>query len=141
MDALRQRWAGVPGPVRTVVAAACAVFVYGTVVHVVQLLTGGSEPYPSMPVWLAAYFVSLTALDPLTAALLALRRRAGLTLGVAVLTTDALANGYANYAVDRSGGVTPGRIGQAVITALAVALLLAVPKLRPWLRGGRFRDR
>ena len=86
--------------------------------------------------FLAVCFVSLTALDPVTAAL-----PAGLTLGVAVLTTDALANGYADYGVDRSGGVTPGRIGQAVITALAVTLLPAVPKLRPRLRGRRLTDR
>ena len=123
------------------VAVAVAVFAYGTVVHLVQLLTGGADPYPSMPTWLAGYFVSLTALDPLTAVLLAVRRRAGLTLGLVVLVTDALANGYANYVVDRAGGVTPGRVGQAVITALAVALLLAGSKLRPWLHGRRLRDR
>jgi hypothetical protein len=86
-----------------------------------------------MPGWLAAYFVSLTLLDPAAAVLLALRRRAGLALGVVVLVTDALANAYANYVVDRTGGVTPGRAGQAVITALAIGLLVAAPRIAPWL--------
>ncbi|MGW4944858.1 hypothetical protein ACWEOZ_25075 [Actinoplanes sp. NPDC004185] len=53
---------------------------------------------------------------------------------------DALANAYANYVVDRVGGVTPGRVGQAIITALAVGLIVAAPRIAPWLRprsGGR----
>ena len=66
--------------------------------------------------------------------LLLLRRRAGLVLGCAVLITDAAANGYANYVADDSAGLTAGRIGQAVITVLALALLVAVSRLWPWLR-------
>jgi len=30
---------------------------YGTVVHMVQLATGGWDPYPLLPRWLAAYFL------------------------------------------------------------------------------------
>ena len=111
-----------------------AVLAYGTVVHVLQLLVGGWDPYPSVPGWLAVYFVSLTVLDPLAAALLLLRRRAGLVLGCAVLVTDAAANGYANYAIDASVGLTVGRVGHAVITLLTLALLVATPRLWPWLR-------
>ena len=111
-----------------------AVLAYGTVVHVLQLLAVGWDPYPSAPGWLAVYFVSLTVLDPLAAALLLLRRRAGLILGCAVLVTDAAANGYANYAIDASVGLTVGRVGHAVITLLALALLVATPRLWPWLR-------
>ena len=107
-----------------------AVLAYGTVVHVLQLLAGGWDRYPSVPGWLAVYFVSLTVLDPLAAALLLLRRRAGLMLGCAVLVTDAAANGYVNYAIDAS----VGRVGHAVITLLALALLVATPRLWPWLR-------
>ena len=110
-----------------------AVFCYGTVLHVVQLATGGWDPYPRFPGWLVAYFVWLTVLDPLAAALLWLRRRAGLALGCAVLVTDAAANGYANYALDTSPGLTAGRIGQAAITVLALALLAAAPRVWPWL--------
>ena len=87
-----------------------------------------------MPTWLAVYFVSLTVLDPLAAALLVRRRRAGLVLGCAVLVTDAAANGYANYAIDASVGLTVGRVGHAVITLLALALLVATPRLWPWWR-------
>ena len=111
-----------------------AVLGYGTVVHLVQLLVGGGNPYPSVPAWLATYFVLLAVLDPLAAVLLLLRRRAGLMLGCAVMVTDAAANGYANYAIDAGVGVTVGRVGHAVITLLALALLVATPRLWPWLR-------
>lgn len=111
-----------------------AVLVYGTVVHVIQLLVGGWDPYPFLPWWLAVYFVSLTVLDPLAAVLLLLRRRAGLLLACAVLVTDAAANGYANYTVDASAGLTVGRVGQAVIALVALALLAATPRLWPWMR-------
>ncbi|MFI6759817.1 hypothetical protein ACIBF5_11850 [Micromonospora sp. NPDC050417] len=80
-----------PGWVTVVVRYAVAVFVYGTVVHLFQLATGGTHPYPDAPTWLAVYFVSLTLLDPLAAGLLAARRAEGLFLGCAVLLTDAIA--------------------------------------------------
>ncbi|WP_213453456.1 hypothetical protein [Rhizomonospora bruguierae] len=128
------RWAGVPFPVRFAVGAAVVVFAYGTGAHVTHIVVGGLNPYPSMPPWLAAYFVSLTVLDPLAAWLLLLRRLEGLVLGALVLLTDALANGYANYVLDHAPGVTAGRIGQGVIAALAVAILATVPWLAPWLR-------
>ncbi len=105
------------------------VVLYGTAVHVVQLAAAGGTPYPGMPGWLRAYFVSLTLLDPLTAGLLLLRRRSGVVLAVAVLVSDAAANGWANYALDPASGVTPGRVGQAVITLLALALLAVTPLL------------
>ncbi len=105
------------------------VVLYGTAVHVVQLAAAGGAPYPGMPGWLRAYFVSLTLLDLLTAGLLLLRRRSGVVLAVAVLVSDAAANGWANYALDPASGVTPGRVGQAVITLLALALLAVTPLL------------
>ncbi len=51
-----------------------------------------------------------------------------------VLVTDALANAYANYVVDQPGGVTSGRVGQAVTTLLTAALLIKAPAVMPWLR-------
>ncbi|MET7424802.1 MMPL family transporter [Dactylosporangium sp. NPDC005555] len=104
---------------------AVAVFAYGTVAHLVQLATGG---YPWAPAWLAGYFVALTVLDPLAAVLLALRRPAGLYLGIAVLVSDAAANGYATYGLDAGGGTT-ARVAQAVITLLAVGLIAVTPML------------
>ncbi|WP_422739944.1 hypothetical protein ACN263_12375 [Micromonospora sp. WMMD729] len=126
------RWRGVPARVRLVVSAAVLVFAYGGVVHVLQLLVPGLRPQLALPGWLAVYFASLTLWDPLAALLLAARRPAGLALGCAVLVTDAAANGYANYVLDSAGGVTPGRIGQAVITALALALVALTPWLARW---------
>ncbi|MEV4626882.1 hypothetical protein AB0J90_11410 [Micromonospora sp. NPDC049523] len=126
-----------PGRIRVAVGATVVVFAYGTMAHLFQLAAGGSDPYPGLPVWLSVYFVSLTVLDPLAAALLVARRAAGLVLGGAVLLTDAVANAYANYVLDPAPGVTPGRIGQAVITVLALALVAGAPRIRPWLRPDR----
>ncbi len=127
-----RRWAGVPSRTRTTVAV--VVFAYGTAVHVVHLLMGGLDPYPSMPSWLAGYFVALTIADPATAVLLAFRRVEGLVMACVVLVTDALANAYANYVIDQADGVTPGRVGHTVITLLTAALLIRAPAIAPWLR-------
>ena len=96
-----------------------------------------ADPYPLMPSYLVVYFVSLTLLDPATAVLLALRRVEGVVLAALVLFTDALANAYANYVVDDAAGVTPGRIGQAVISVLSVGQLLLTPWLVRWFRPER----
>jgi hypothetical protein len=50
-----------------------------------------------------------------------------------VLASDAAANGYANYVLDTAPGITPGRIGQAVTTGLAVALVAGAPKVAVWM--------
>ncbi|MEU8257993.1 hypothetical protein AB0C06_27435 [Micromonospora inaquosa] len=134
------RWGGVPFAVRCVVAVAVLVFAYGTAVHVVQLLLPQFGPQLALPGWLTFYFTSLTVWDPLAALLLAARRVQGLVLGCAVLVTDAAANGYANYVLDPAAGVTPGRIGQAVITGLAVGLVALSPWLAPWFIGSRSRS-
>ncbi|WP_052091259.1 hypothetical protein [Modestobacter caceresii] len=107
---------------------------YGTAVHVVHLALGGLDPYPGLPDWLAGYFIGLTVVDPLAAVLLWRGRRSGVLLTVAVFVTDAAANGWANHVLDPSGGVTAGRVGQAVITALALALLVMTPRL--WRHAG-----
>lgn len=122
-------WAGAPRSVRAVVLGYVLLLAFGTVVHVVQLAVGGLDPYPGLPAWLRLYFVSLTLADPLAAVLLWQRRRSGVVLAVAVFVTDAAANGWANYALDPTGGVTVGRVGQAVIAVLAVVLLVLAPRL------------
>ncbi|GAB3937629.1 hypothetical protein GCM10027614_16170 [Micromonospora vulcania] len=122
-------------------SVAVLVFCYGTVVHVLQLLVPELAPQLTMPGWLTFYFTSLTLCDPLAALLLAARRVQGLTLGCVVLATDAAANGYANYVLDPAVGVTPGRVGQAVITALAVALVSLTPWLAPGCTGDVIRAR
>jgi hypothetical protein len=123
--------------VRALIAGEVAVLAYGTVAHVYQLATSGGHPYPWAPTWLRAYFVALTVLDPLAAVRLARRRRGGLHLAVAVLVTDAAANGYASYALPV--GTAASRVGQAVITVLAGVALATAAQVRPWLgpvRGG-----
>lgn len=58
-------------------------------------------------------------------------------VAVFVLVADSLANGYANYVLDPVSGVTAGRVGHAVVTVMAVALLAAGPAVRPWLHPAR----
>jgi hypothetical protein len=123
------RWAGAPADVRALVGGAVLVLAYGTAVHVVQLVGSGFDPYPELPGWLRGYFVALTVLDPLAAVLLAGGRRSGVVLVVAVLVTDALANGWANYGLDPAAGITPGRVGQAVISVLALVAVLTSRRL------------
>lgn len=123
------RWRGQPRWLRGVVAALVLLLLCGTAVHLVQLVAAGGAPYPGLPWWLRACFVSLTVLDPLAALLLLRRCRTGVVLVVVVLVTDALANGVADYAYDLGEGVTTGRVGQAVITLLALGSLVVAPAL------------
>jgi hypothetical protein len=122
------RWDGAPRPAQVAAAVLVLVLAYGTVVHV-QLAAAGGIPHPDLPGWLRAYFVSLTLLDPLAAGLVLLRRRSGVVLAVTVLVSDAAANGWANHVLDPASGVTAGRVGQAVVTLLALALLAVTPAL------------
>lgn len=123
------RWQGAPRSVRITALAVVVVLAYGTAVHVVQLVASGFDAYPDLPGWLTTYFTALTVLDPLAAVLLARRRRSGVVLAVAVLVSDAAANGIANYALDPGMGVTAGRVGHAVITVLALGTCAGAPRL------------
>lgn len=105
------------------------VLAYGTAVHVLQLVASGFNPYPDLPGWLRVYFTALTVLDPLAAVLLARRRRSGVVLAVVVLVSDAAANGFANYVLDRAVGFTAGRVGHTVIAMLATGVCAAAPQL------------
>jgi hypothetical protein len=129
---LGRGWAGVPRTVQLIVGAEVLVLGYGGIVHVVQLVAEDLHPYGWAPTWLAAYFTSLTVLDPLAAALLWARRAAGLYLGAAVLITDAVANGYASYGMP--GGPTSARVSQAIISLVAIAALAVATRVRRWLR-------
>jgi len=50
-------------------------------------------------------------------------------LTVAVLVTDAIANALADCTYDPTTGITAGRIGQAVVTCLALGALAAAPAM------------
>lgn len=123
------QWRGQPRRVRGIVAVLVLLLLYGTAVHVVQLVAAAGAPYPGLPQWLRVYFILLTVLDPLAAFLLLRRCRTGVVLAVLVLATDAFANALANYAYDQATGVTAGRLGQGVITLLALGSLVAAPSL------------
>lgn len=84
------------------------------------------NPYPSVRALLGVYFVPLAVFDPLAAILLASRRRSGPSQPMKV-RSDAAANGYANYSLDATAGETIGRVGQAAITVLAVAIVVVAP--------------
>ena len=123
------RWRGEPRGIRWVAGVLVWVLVYGTLVHVAQLALARLAPYPGIPAALGAYFVALTGLDPLAAGLLAVRRRSGTVLALVVLVSDAVANAWANYVLEDAEGVTLGRIGSAVVAALALASVLLAPRL------------
>ena len=126
---MTDRWDGAPRPARVAAVVAVLVLAYGAVVHVVHLVVVGGLPYPDLPVWLRAYFVSLTLLDPLAAGLLLRRRRSGVVLAVVVLVSDAGANGWVNHVLDPASGVTAGRVGHGAVTLLALGLLATAPAL------------
>ncbi len=126
---MMSRWRDAPQPVRVAAAMIVVVLAYGTVAHVVDLLSSGFNPYSEAPTWLRTYWVALTVADPVAAVLLAWRTRAGVVLAVAVLVSDAAANGWANYALDPASGVTVGRVGHAVVTVLAIAVCATAPRL------------
>lgn len=119
-----------PRDVRVLTCLFFLVFAYGAVVHAVQIVGGGSDPYPGAPTAIAVFFVALVVLDPLAALLIALRRRLGIAIGIGVLTLDAVANGVVNYPPHvTEPGVTAGRVGQMLVCLLAVGLAAAAPRL------------
>ncbi|MFD6133786.1 hypothetical protein, partial [Isoptericola sp. NPDC060257] len=68
-------------------------FLVGTTTHVVDLVLGGADVYAGFPAGVRAFWVALTLVDPLVVALLLLRRRAGVVLGVVVMVADVAVNG------------------------------------------------
>lgn len=67
-------------------------FGIGTLSHAVDLVGGGVDTYAGYPAAIRLFWVSLTVLDPLVIALVLLRRRAGVLLGVAVMLVDIAVN-------------------------------------------------
>lgn len=114
---------------RGAVLVTVLLLVFGTCVHIVHLVQGGLDSYPTVSGWLAVYFLSVTVLDPLAALLLARRRLSGVVLAVVVFVTDAVANGFANYTYEALTGVTVGGVGQAPISVLAAAVCVSAPAM------------
>ncbi len=77
--------------------------------HARDIWHGGWLPYRADPLLMNWYWTSLTALDPLAAALLFLRPRAGLLLTLAIIVSDVAVNSFAMYGLgnrDWHGGVS-----------------------------------
>ncbi|AWG00098.1 hypothetical protein DZF92_13870 [Clavibacter michiganensis subsp. insidiosus] len=105
-------------------------FGIGTITHVLDLAVGGTDVYAGFPVALRAFWVSLTVLDPLVIALLALRRRAGVALGIAVILVDIAVNWTVLATI---GGIPPwGAMNQTLFAILVLATAPAL--LRAWRR-------
>lgn len=102
-------------------------FLIGTTTHVLDLVAGGLETYAEFPTALRLFWVSLTVIDPITAALLALRRRAGIVLALIVILADIAVN----WTVFATVGGNPlfGVVNQTVFAAI---LLATAPILWRW---------
>lgn len=69
-------------------------FVIGTITHALDLYHLGWLPYDFRPLPWNIYWTSLTLLDPLAAILIWARERWGVWLGLAIMASNVLVNGY-----------------------------------------------
>ncbi len=69
-------------------------FLIGTTTHILDMYNGGWLPYEFRPLPFNVYWTSLTFLDPLAAALIWMRERWGIWLGVAIMASNVIVNGY-----------------------------------------------
>ena len=67
-------------------------FLVGTTTHTADLILGGVNAYSGFPLGVRLFWVTLTVLDPVTAALIIFRRRSGIVLGSAVIMADIAVN-------------------------------------------------
>ena len=80
-------------------------FLVGTTTHVADLVIAGADVYPGHAAGLRLFWVSLTLLDPLAAALILLRRRAGIVLGVLIMVADVAVNAAVFAPAGEYGGL------------------------------------
>ena len=102
-------------------------FLIGTTSHLLDLAAGGLRTYAEFPTALRLFWVSLTILDPVTAALLALRCRAGIVLALVVILTDITVNWTVFLTI--AGNPLFGVVNQ---TLFAIILLTTAPILWRW---------
>ena len=94
-------------------------FFVGTTTHTADLIVGGVNAYSDFPLGVRLFWVSLTFLDPATAALIIFRRRSGIVLGIAVIVADIAVN-WTVFAV--VGGLSLfGVISQSLFAVLILA--------------------
>jgi len=93
-------------------------FLVGTTTHTADLIVGGLNAYSDFPLGVRLFWVSLTLLDPATAALIIFRRRSGIVLGIAVIVADIAVNWTVFVVV---GGLSLfGVISQSLFAVLVV---------------------
>ena len=72
-------------------------FLIGTTTHALDIFHGGWLPYDFRPLPFNIYWTSLVLLDPLAAILVWLRERWGVVLGIAIMASNVLVNGYTAF--------------------------------------------
>ncbi|WP_156252241.1 hypothetical protein [Pseudactinotalea terrae] len=111
-------------PTRTRLASGIRVvwvlgFLVGTASHVADIVSAGTGSYQGFPTPIRLFWVSLTVLDPIVIALVLLRRRTGVVLGVVIMVTDVAVNATVQAA---SGVLSPaGLIGQGAFLTIVLA--------------------
>lgn len=111
-------------------------FLVGTTTHTADLIVGGVNAYSDFPLGVRLFWVSLTFLDPATAALIIFRRRSGIVLGIAVIVADIAVNWTVFVVV---GGLSLfGVISQSLFAVLI--FVTARPLWRWFGRIGRGSD-
>lgn len=110
-------------------------FLVGTTTHMADLVVGGSDAYSAFPLGVRLFWVALTILDPLTAALILLRWRSGIVLGSAVIISDIAVNWTVFTMV---GGLSMfGVISQS---SFAVLIVLTARPLWSWFGPSSTRE-
>jgi hypothetical protein len=111
-------------------------FLVGTTTHTADLIVGGLNAYSDFPLGVRLFWVSLTFLDPATAALIIFRRRSGIVLGIAVIVADIAVNWTVFVMV---GGLSLfGVISQSLFAAL---ILVTARPLWRWFGPSSPRER
>ncbi|GLK17315.1 hypothetical protein [Herbiconiux flava] len=94
-------------------------FLVGTTTHTADLIVGGVNAYSDFPLGVRLFWVSLTILDPATAALIIFRRRSGIVVGIVVIVADIAVN-WTVFAV--VGGLSLfGVLSQSLFAVLILA--------------------
>jgi hypothetical protein len=111
-------------------------FLVGTTTHTADLIVGGLNAYSDFPLGVRLFWVSLTIMDPATAALIIFRRRSGIVLGIAVIVADIAVNWTVFVMV---GGLSLfGVISQSLF---AVLILVTARPLWIWFGTASPRER
>lgn len=106
----------------------------GTITHTLDLVLGGIDVYSSFPVPLRLFWVLLTVLDPLVVALILLRKRAGVMLGVGVIVLDVGINATVYATI---GGLS--LFGLQCQTVFGILILTTARPLSRWFSALRGR--